>query len=73
MSATILPGGPDAYARAAALLRDGQLVALPTETVYGLAGDARSDAAVGGGGRGGRAAGGEEGGQTYVWGAAPAA
>lgn len=38
---------PDAagIARAAALLTEGQLVALPTETVYGLAGDARSDMA----------------------------
>ena len=33
-------------ARAAQLLGAGQLVAMPTETVYGLAGDARSDAAV---------------------------
>jgi len=33
-------------ARAAILLRDGQLVAFPTETVYGLGGDARSDLAV---------------------------
>lgn len=32
--------------RAAALLRDGALVAFPTETVYGLGGDARSDQAV---------------------------
>ena len=39
---------PDAQglARAAALLAQGDLVAIPTETVYGLAGDARSDAAV---------------------------
>ncbi|TVS02788.1 MAG: threonylcarbamoyl-AMP synthase [Rhodobacteraceae bacterium] len=39
---------PDArgVARACALLRDGALVALPTETVYGLAGDARNTAAV---------------------------
>lgn len=38
---------PDAegIARAAAWLADGQLVALPTETVYGLAGDATSDLA----------------------------
>lgn len=38
---------PDAegIARAAALLRTGQLVALPTETVYGLAGDATIDMA----------------------------
>jgi L-threonylcarbamoyladenylate synthase len=33
---------------AAALLRQGGLVAFPTETVYGLGGDARSDQAVGG-------------------------
>lgn len=39
---------PDAagVARAAAILRRGGLVALPTETVYGLGGDARSDTAV---------------------------
>lgn len=33
-------------ARAAELLQGGQLVAFPTETVYGLGGDARSDVAV---------------------------
>jgi L-threonylcarbamoyladenylate synthase len=32
--------------RAAALLRQGELVAFPTETVYGLGGDATSEAAV---------------------------
>jgi L-threonylcarbamoyladenylate synthase len=39
---------PDAagLARAAAILRAGRLVAFPTETVYGLGGDARSDLAV---------------------------
>ncbi len=37
---------PDGLARAAMLLRDGQIVAFPTETVYGLGGDARSDIAV---------------------------
>jgi L-threonylcarbamoyladenylate synthase len=37
--------GPD-LARAAALLRGGDLVAFPTETVYGLGADARSDTAV---------------------------
>jgi L-threonylcarbamoyladenylate synthase len=39
---------PDAKGidRAAALLRDGALVALPTETVYGLGGDASDDRAV---------------------------
>lgn len=41
---------PDAagLARAAAILAAGGLVALPTETVYGLAADARSDRAVAG-------------------------
>ncbi|MGL4278736.1 MAG: L-threonylcarbamoyladenylate synthase, partial [Albidovulum sp.] len=32
--------------RAAELLHAGELVAFPTETVYGLGGDARSDTAV---------------------------
>ena len=42
--------GADAQgiARAAELLRQGRLVALPTETVYGLAADATSGAAVAG-------------------------
>ena len=35
-------------ARAAKLLRDGQLVAFPTETVYGLGADARNGTAVAG-------------------------
>ena len=41
---------PDAsgLARAAALLAEGGLVAFPTETVYGLGGDARGDRAVAG-------------------------
>lgn len=34
--------------KAVSLLRQGQLVAFPTETVYGLGGDARSDTAVAG-------------------------
>ena len=34
------------YASAAGVLRDGNLVAFPTETVYGLGGDARNDMAV---------------------------
>ena len=37
---------PDGLAQAAELLRAGGLVAFPTETVYGLGGDARSDLAV---------------------------
>ncbi|PJE31816.1 translation factor SUA5 [Pseudooceanicola antarcticus] len=46
--ATTLRLGSDSASldRAAKLLRAGQLVAMPTETVYGLAGDAGSDAAV---------------------------
>lgn len=37
---------PEVIARAAALIRAGQLVAMPTETVYGLAGDALSPTAI---------------------------
>jgi len=37
---------PEAIAHAAGCLRAGGLVAMPTETVYGLAADATSDAAV---------------------------
>ncbi len=37
---------PGSIAAAAACLRGGGLVAMPTETVYGLAADATSDAAV---------------------------
>jgi L-threonylcarbamoyladenylate synthase len=40
------PYGADAIARAAALVAAGQPVAVPTETVYGLAADARNAAAV---------------------------
>lgn len=43
-----LSAGPQAVAEAAAVLRAGGLVALPTETVYGLGADATSDAAVAG-------------------------
>jgi L-threonylcarbamoyladenylate synthase len=39
---------PEAIRRAAALLRGGSLVAFPTETVYGLGGDATNDKAVAG-------------------------
>ena len=38
--------GPEAFVAAAQCLRDGRLVALPTETVYGLAADARRDEAI---------------------------
>lgn len=42
----IHPAGPQAYQDAYEIIRAGGLVALPTETVYGLAGDARNDDAV---------------------------
>jgi L-threonylcarbamoyladenylate synthase len=46
---TLLLSPDDAgIAQAAELLRRGELVAFPTETVYGLGGDARSDQAVAG-------------------------
>ena len=46
VSTTIVDGGPTGIARAAALIRDGQTVAFPTETVYGLGADATNDHAV---------------------------
>ena len=46
MKTEILRADPTGLARAATLLRDGDLVAFPTETVYGLGGDARNDMAV---------------------------
>src|SRR3954463_7980110 len=46
MNASILPATETAVQRAARLLRDGELVAFPTETVYGLGGDATSETAV---------------------------
>ena len=42
----LLTADPNGYARAAELLRGGELVAFPTETVYGLGGDATNDMAV---------------------------
>ncbi len=46
---TLLLSPNDAgIAQAAELLRRGELVAFPTETVYGLGGDARSDLAIAG-------------------------
>ncbi|HEX8364023.1 MAG TPA: L-threonylcarbamoyladenylate synthase [Allosphingosinicella sp.] len=42
----ILPYGAEGIARAAALILEGLPVAVPTETVYGLAADATNDAAV---------------------------
>tara|TARA_R110002073_G_scaffold21092_4_gene74731 strand:+ start:2710 stop:3663 length:954 start_codon:yes stop_codon:yes gene_type:complete len=47
MTAPILPAdNPEAIAKAADILRDGGLVAMPTETVYGLAADAANGKAV---------------------------
>ena len=44
---TYTPGGAEKeLARAAEILRDGGLVVFPTETVYGLGGDARNDASA---------------------------
>ena len=42
----LVPASDEAIARAVRLLRAGELVAFPTETVYGLGGDATSDQAV---------------------------
>lgn len=42
----VLPYGPEAIARAASLIADGLPVAVPTETVYGLAADATNSVAV---------------------------
>jgi L-threonylcarbamoyladenylate synthase len=42
----LTPADPQAIAEAAACLRAGGLVAMPTETVYGLAADATNDRAV---------------------------
>src|SRR5436853_2370464 len=44
--AKIVHAADKAIARAARLIAKGELVAFPTETVYGLGGDATSDAAV---------------------------
>jgi L-threonylcarbamoyladenylate synthase len=41
-----MTAGPDDIAKAARLLEEGKLVAIPTETVYGLAADADNPAAV---------------------------
>ena len=46
MKTEILPAKDEGIAKAAALLRRGELVALPTETVYGIAADARNGEAV---------------------------
>ncbi|MSO80224.1 MAG: threonylcarbamoyl-AMP synthase [Alphaproteobacteria bacterium] len=45
-SPTIRPADPDAIEAATAVLREGGLVAFPTETVYGLGADATNERAV---------------------------
>ncbi|MBM6576448.1 threonylcarbamoyl-AMP synthase [Microvirga sp. SRT01] len=45
-NASIFPYGPAAIAAAADMIRGGGIVAVPTETVYGLAADASDSAAV---------------------------
>ena len=44
MKTQVLPITPESVALAAKLLQQGELVALPTETVYGIAADARNGA-----------------------------
>jgi len=46
VNSVVSPATPQAIVRAGALLRTGRLVAFPTETVYGLGGDATTDRAV---------------------------
>jgi L-threonylcarbamoyladenylate synthase len=46
MSSTIARAAPDSIAHAARILKDGGLVAFPTETVYGLGADATNGEAV---------------------------
>jgi L-threonylcarbamoyladenylate synthase len=46
MAAELVRANEDAILRAASLLRAGALVAFPTETVYGLGGDATNERAV---------------------------
>ncbi|MCV2892923.1 L-threonylcarbamoyladenylate synthase [Lentibacter sp. XHP0401] len=48
LNTLLLPSDKAGIAQAAALLADGGLVALPTETVYGLGADARAGKAVAG-------------------------
>ena len=46
LTTQLLPGDEAGVAAAAALLKEGRLVGLPTETVYGLAADATNADAV---------------------------
>ncbi|MBO7377687.1 MAG: Sua5/YciO/YrdC/YwlC family protein [Clostridia bacterium] len=46
METKILPINAESLALAASIIKEGGVVAFPTETVYGLGGSATSDAAV---------------------------
>lgn len=46
MQTNLFPANSDGFDAASEILRGGGLVAFPTETVYGLGGDARNDMAV---------------------------
>ena len=46
LTTVLLAASPDAIAQAGLALAEGRLVAFPTETVYGLGGDATCDRAV---------------------------
>lgn len=46
MNTEVLPFSEYSVRKAAQILKDGGIVAIPTETVYGLAADARNEAAV---------------------------
>ena len=46
MNTRVLPASDAAIREAAARIRSGELVAFPTETVYGLAADAENSAAI---------------------------
>lgn len=46
MQTLVMPASPEAIQRAGRLLREGQIVSIPTETVYGIAADAQNGAAV---------------------------
>ena len=46
MNTQVLPVNEESIVLAAKLLQQGELVALPTETVYGIAADARNGEAV---------------------------
>lgn len=46
MQTKLMPAGPGGIGEAGRLLRAGQIVAIPTETVYGIAADAQNGAAV---------------------------